>query len=92
VKYKILHFSGHATMQMFKRGIQVEDIEQVLETGELIKEYPEDKPQPSFLMLGFINKRPLHVVASTDKTGNCYIITAYEPNAKLWNKKFTLKK
>lgn len=77
---------------MFKRGIRVEDIEMVLETGELIKEYPEDKPYPSFVMLGFINERPLHIVASTDKPGNCYIITAYEPDEKLWNEKFTLKK
>ena len=26
VKYKKLHFSGHAITQMFKRGIHVEDI------------------------------------------------------------------
>ena len=92
MKYNKLHFNGHATVQMFKRGIRVEDIELVLETGEMIKEYPEDKPYPSFLLLAFIDKRPLHVVGSTDILGNCYIITAYEPDAKLWNKKFTLKK
>jgi len=92
MKYKKLHFSGHATVQMFKRGIQVEEIETVLETGKLIKEYPEDKPHASFLMLGFINNRPLHIVASTDKIGNCYIIAAYEPDAKLWDEKFTIKK
>ena len=92
MKYKKIHFSGHAAVQMFKRGIQVKDIEQVLETGELLKEYPEDKPYPSFLILGFINDRPLHVVASIDKPGNCYIITAYQPDAKLWNEKFTFKK
>ncbi|MCK9413932.1 MAG: DUF4258 domain-containing protein [Prolixibacteraceae bacterium] len=92
MKYKKLHFSGHAVVQMFRSGIQVEDIEEVLESGKLIKEYPEDKPHASFLILGFISHRPLHIVASTDKQGNCFIITAYEPDAKLWNENFTSKK
>lgn len=92
MKYKQIHFSGHAVLQMFKRGIQEEDIEQVLKTGKIIKDYPTDKPYPSFLLLGFAGKRPLHVVASTDKQGNCYIITAYEPDKKIWNNDFTTKK
>ena len=79
-------------MQMFKRKIQVEDIEAVLKTGKVIKEYPLDKPYPSFLMLGFINNRPLHIVASTDTEDNCYIITAYEPDTKLWDNDFSTKR
>lgn len=92
MRYKKLIFTGHATIQMFRRGIRVEDIETVLGTGQLIREYPDEKPQASFLMLGFINNRPLHVVASTDELGDCYIITAYEPDIQLWNEKFTVKK
>jgi len=92
MEYKKLNFSGHAVVQMFKREIQVEDIEKVCKTGIIIKEYPNDKPFPSVLILGFINKRPLHVVASTDTLGNCYIITAYEPDSKLWDADFTTKK
>jgi hypothetical protein len=92
VKYNKLHFSGHAITQMFKRGIQVEDIEMALETGNRINEYPEDKPYPSFLLLGFVNSRPLHIVASLDEQGNCIIITAYEPETRLWSEDFTNKK
>jgi len=92
VIYTKLHFSGHAVIQMFKRGILVEEIEAVLQTGRVIKEYPEDLPFPSFLMLGFSANRPLHVVASTDKSGNCYIITTYEPDITLWDKDFSIKK
>lgn len=90
--YKKIHFSGHATVQMFKREIQVEDIQLVIKTGKVIKEYPADKPFSSFLILGFVNKRPLHVVTSTDKQGNCFIITAYESDIKLWDTDFTIKK
>jgi hypothetical protein len=92
MKFNQIYFSGHATLQMFKRNIQVEDIERVLDTGQIIKNYPDDKPFPSFLMLGFIGNRPLHVVASTDSRGNCYIITAYEPDKKIWNNDFSTKK
>ncbi len=92
MKYKKLHFSGHAIMQMFKRNIQVDDIEFVLRNGKVIKEYPLDKPFPSFLMVSFVDRRPLHVVASTDRRGNCYIITAYEPDPELWSKDFSTKR
>ncbi len=51
MKCKGVIFSGHAAIQMFRRGIQVEDIQMVLETGIMIKDYPEDKPYPSILML-----------------------------------------
>ncbi len=92
MKYKKLYFSGHATTQMFKRGIQVEDIERVLKSGKILKKYSDDKPYPSFLVLEIINERPLHVVASIDSLWNCFVITAYEPDKKLWNKNFTIKK
>jgi hypothetical protein len=92
VKFKNILFSGHAIIQMFKRGIKVSDVGTVLQTGKVIKEYPEDKPYPSFLILGFINDRPLHIVASSDENGNCYIVTAYEPDERLWDENFTTKK
>jgi hypothetical protein len=45
--YKAIYFSGHATVQMFKRNINVNDIELVIKSGEVIKSYPNDKPYPS---------------------------------------------
>lgn len=92
MKCKALHFSGHATVQMFKRKISVEDIIAVLKNGRIIKNYPDDKPFPSYLVLGFVDKRILHVVVSRDQSGNCYIITAYQPDIGLWNEDFISKK
>jgi hypothetical protein len=89
---KTIFFSGHATIQMFKRNISVNDVEQVLKVGQIIKSYPEDKPFPSYLVLGIIDSKVLHVVVSGDNSGNCYIITAYQPDAGLWNINFTSKK
>ncbi|MDO8928768.1 MAG: DUF4258 domain-containing protein [Bacteroidota bacterium] len=89
---KTIHFSGHAIAQMFKRNISVEEIEFVIRNGKIIKEYPEDKPYVSQLLIGIFNSRVLHVVASGDKIGNCYVITAYHPDINLWNSDFTSKK
>ena len=92
MKCKALHFSGHATVQMFKRKISVEDINAVLKNGRIIKSYPDDKPFPSYLVLGIVGNRVLHVVVSKDPSDNCYIITAYQPDIGLWNEDFILKK
>jgi hypothetical protein len=48
-------FSDHSVSQMFKRDISIDEVEYVLASGEIIKEYKEDKPFPSYLMLGIIN-------------------------------------
>jgi len=92
MQYRKLFFSGHATTQMFKRNISVNQVEVILKDGKIIKNYPDDKPFPSYLLLGFIEKRPLHIVISVDKSGNCYIITAYEPDIKIWEENFETKK
>ena len=85
-------FSGHAIIQMFKRSISVKEIEQVIMDGQIIKNYPKDKPFPSYLVKGFVNNKFLHVVVSGDNSGNCYIITAYKPDVEIWNVDFTFKK
>lgn len=67
---------------MFERDIYKEEVRKTLLESEVIEEYLDDKPFPSFLMLR-INKdsKPLHVVASVDKHKKwCYIITAYRPD------------
>ncbi len=89
---KKISFSGHATKQMFERSITESEVISVIEAGTIIKEYPDDKPYPSYLILGIVKKRVLHVVLSKDKNANCYVITAYEPDSKIWNIDFKTKK
>ena len=61
-------FSGHAVRRMFEWSVQRDEVVKVLQNGDVIAEYPEDKPLPSFLLLGFIAGRALHVVAALDRT------------------------
>ncbi|WP_462231915.1 DUF4258 domain-containing protein [Mucilaginibacter sp.] len=86
-------FSDHAITQMFKRNISVDNVKFIIENGETIMTYYHDKPFPSYLMLGYINNRPIHVViAKDDSIARCIIITAYEPDETIWQSDFKLKK
>jgi hypothetical protein len=78
---------------MFERGFSVADVKSVLESGRAIEEYPEDHPLPSRLVLGFVGRRPMHVVAANDEEANeTIIITAYEPSSEEWDEGFTKRR
>ena len=82
-------FTGHAVCQMFQRKITKDEVSNVIAKGDVIEEYPDDKPFPSMLLLGFAEGRPLHVVFAYDsfnETG--YVVTAYVPEEKLWSDNF----
>lgn len=84
-----LVFRVHAIQKMFERRVGREDVHQVLCTGEVLREYPEDAPFPSRLVLGWRGDRPLHVVAADDEEGeSIFVITVYEPDAGLWDPEF----
>jgi hypothetical protein len=79
-------FSQHALQRMFERGIQTNAIRAVIESGEVIGDYPDDRPFPSCLILGWVGGRPIHVVIAIDVSSQeCYIITAYDPDLAIWN-------
>jgi hypothetical protein len=82
-------FSRHAILRMFERGILPKDVRAVLVAGEVIAEYPDDKPYPSRLMVCFIDNRPIHVVVAIDAAAErCEIITTYVPDAEKWGEDF----
>ncbi len=90
---KEILFSDHAISQMFKRDIQVENVHYVIGKGQIIKEYLNDRPYPSFLLLGYIDTRPIHLVIAQDQQNyKCVVVTAYEPGTLMWNKNFKTKK
>lgn len=91
--YDQLLFSGHAIRQMFQREISKEDVVEVIESGQIIMKYPDDKPYPSCLMLRFVDKRPIHVVLAEDKENRRgIIVTAYVPDPRMWTNDFTSRR
>ena len=57
--YQQLVFSGHAIRQMFHRGISKDDVIKVVKNGQVITDYPEDKPYPSSLIFAFVGDRAI---------------------------------
>ncbi len=89
----LLVFRVHAIQRMSQYGVGVEDVRHVLEQGETIKSYPEDKPYPSLLVLGWRETRPIRVVAADDtRTGETFVVTVYEPTPLLWEPDFRRKR
>lgn len=84
-----LVFRVHAIQRMFQRKIGFEDVSAVLRTGEIVENYPDDKPYPSRLVLGWRGPRPLHaVVADNAEQRETIVITVYEPDPSEWEPDF----
>lgn len=81
----------HSRKRFAERGISIDDIRYVFNSGEVIKQYPEDTPFPSCLIMGYSGERVLHVVASIDE-GLIYIITAYAPSPDKWEADWRTRK
>jgi hypothetical protein len=78
---------------MFERGIRINAIRSVIESGEVIGDYPDDKPFSSCLIFGLFEDRPIHIVIAIDAVSQkCYIITAYVPDLDIWNPDFRTKR
>ena len=66
--------------------IHIDELLEVLESGEIIEDYPDDKPYPSCLIFGRAQSgRPLHIVCApvSDET-LLIVITTYEPDPNKW--------
>ena len=82
----------HAIERMFQRDIEEYQVEEVIEHGEIIEEYHDDKPYPSCLIFGTYKHRPLHVVYAKDEENNKIVITVYQPNLEKWQNDFKTRK
>jgi hypothetical protein len=77
----MVEWQTHALERMMKRGISREIVKEVLLTGEIIEDYPNDKPFSTALFLGWFHGEPFHVVTALDPlSGYCFAITVYIPN------------
>jgi hypothetical protein len=77
---------------MFQRDVDEADVEHVVRSGEIIESYPDDQPYPSFLMLGYVDKRALHIVYAKDEHDTIIVITVYEPTLEKWLKDLKTRK
>lgn len=93
IKCSKFQYSTHAVRRMLEKGISFFEVEQCIVTGEIIKDYEDDRPYPSKLLLNFIANRPIHVVvAQNPTTEECIIVTCYEPDISIWTIDFRTKR
>jgi hypothetical protein len=77
----MIEWEIHALERMMKRGISREIVRHILLEGAIIEDYPDDKPFPTALFLGWFQGEPFHVVAAHDPlSGYCFVITVYRPD------------
>ncbi len=82
----------HARIRLYERKISIDDIVNGINTGEIMKQYEDDKPLPSCLILGFsVKSEYIHIVVSCD-TDFIYLITAYFPDPDIWEADFKARK
>ena len=88
-----IFYTGHALKRMFERGLLEQDIAAALKSGEIVMDYPDDRPYPSQLRLGWVNGAAIHIVVSRNpQQGACYVITAYYPSLKIWHDDFKTRR
>lgn len=91
-KAEQIAITEHARLRLAERSITVGDIVNCIATGEIIKQYEDDKPFPSCLILGkALNDEYIHTVVSHDDMW-IYLITAYYPDSNIWESGFKVKK
>ena len=67
--------------------IHVDEVLQIIETGEIIEQYLDDTPYASCLILGHTRSgRPLHLVCAPVSTeARLIVITTYQPDPNRWD-------
>jgi len=75
--------SHHARVRMFERNVSTDDLIAIISSGEIIEEYPDDEPCPSFLIMGFIDATAYHTVIGLCQD-HIRVITVYIPEEDKW--------
>ena len=86
-------WTEHVALRLRERGLKRADVIACTENGEIIEQYPDDSPFPSYLISGTCKTgKPLHVVVGLDFDVLCCIITAYRPDLDKWELDFKTRK
>ena len=86
IESKRVLITSHAKTEAEEDGLEFEVIYYSVFGGEIIKDYPQDRPCPSCLVLGMTpSNEPVHSVWAYDQRRQIAIlITVYRPDPSLW--------
>jgi hypothetical protein len=82
-------FTIHAQRERLADDLDVVEIGEAIEQGELLEEYPDDPRGWSCLILGYSGGKPVHIVIGRARSGHWgggvpRIITVYVPKPARW--------
>lgn len=86
IRAKRIRITDHADEEAYNDTLSLEEIYSSVLTGEIIEQYPDDKPYPSCLIYGKnIKNEPIHSVwAYNIETKASVLITVYRPDPDRW--------
>ena len=81
-----IRITDHADDEAQNDNLLFEDIFISVQKGEIIEQYPDDKPYPSCLILGKdIKGEPIHSVWTYNvETKSSVLVTVYRPHPERW--------
>lgn len=92
-KNNTVYWKDHIIQRMRQRGINVSEILSVLTDFQIIEVYNDDKPFPSYLLMGYAGTKPLHIVAGVNETDfEIHLITVYIPDDSIWENDYRRRK
>ena len=80
------------TEKLRLRRIKAADIEQAVKSGNIIEDYPNDPRGRSYLILGRIGNRILHILFARLEAAELLVVTAYEPDPEEWENDWQTRK
>ncbi len=89
---KLLRWINHIFVRLVQRNISMQDVINVIMSGEIIENYQDDYPYPSCLMIGYtVGNKTIHVVCGLGEN-EVWLITAYYPDKTKWSDDFKTRK
>lgn len=93
VKDNKVYWSKHSEIERFQDNLNEQDILESIIVGDIIEDYPNDKPLPSCLIYGIVKSKKIHtVVGLNENTGFIRIITVYIPNLEKFENDFKTRR
>ena len=86
IRQRRIHITDHAYDEAEKDQLSYDDIFVSVFRGEVIEDYPDDKPYPSCLIYGTTSSQePIHSVwAYSQEVRIAVLVTVYRPDTNLW--------
>lgn len=78
-----IEYSLHGAERRVEHDYTRADVRAALRDGEIIERYEDTGRGPSYLLLHWIDHRPLHVVAADEaKEEKTVVVTLYDPQTR----------